>query len=100
MEVSSLGPTYHAILDVLLRPLVGFQNILEDVHEDFGLMRPQVVLPSLETTHQFPFMSCPSQLCSIELFALKNIWVFTLHENFLNSKINCIFVNFKWFGKV
>lgn len=62
MEVTSLGPTYRVILDVLLRPLVGFQNILGDVYEDFGLMRPQAVLPSLETTHQFLFMSCPSQI--------------------------------------
>jgi hypothetical protein len=40
MEMTSLGPRYHAILDVLLKPLVGFQNILGDVHENFGFMHP------------------------------------------------------------
>jgi hypothetical protein len=68
-------PRYHAILVVLLRPLVGvevFQGYV--VCEDFGLVHPQVILPCLEATRydtQLFFTSQPSQLCSIRILNLE-----------------------------
>jgi len=68
-------PRYHAILVVLLRPLVGVEVFQGDVVcEDLGLVHPQVILPCLEATRyntQLFFASQPSQLCSIRILNLE-----------------------------